>query len=154
MTYNALIYDLERVIRLILRYPQGLSILLGAVPPPASMDIVDAFPGRAFDSLGIRGGRRPQAERRVEAADRIDDTIRKAGGWGHIVSAVCQWKKENPDDWSMMAAHISWFGHGQRWISRAKLSKLAAGYGCSERTISRKRNAFPGVIADYILFYA
>jgi hypothetical protein len=153
VTPYSLIAELERVIKLILTYPQGLSILLGYVSPPSSIEIVEMFPGRVFDNLGIRGGRRPQAELRLEAADRIDDIIRRAGGWAHIIRSVRNWKAENPEDWSMMATHISWFGHAQRWISRTKLKRLADGYGCSETTIKRKRHAFPGILADYILFH-
>jgi hypothetical protein len=146
-----IVADLEYVIKLILLYPQGLSILLGQIAPPESLALVQAFPGRVFDNFGIRGRIQSQEERIIEAADRIDDIIRRAGGWGHIVASIQIWRQENPTDWSLMAAHISWVRRGQRWIGRAKLRKLAENYECSEHTITRKRRLFPGVLADYIL---
>jgi hypothetical protein len=152
LTFCALAADLERVIRLILLYPRGLSILLGAAPPPSALELISAFPARTYDSMGIHSSQRPYEEQVTELSCWMDETVRQAGGWGHIVSAVSQWRDENSEDWNLMAAHISWFGPGRKWANRAKLKKLAAGYRCSERTITRKRKHFPGVLADYILF--
>jgi hypothetical protein len=152
MAEYTLIGELERVIRMILAYPQGLSVLLGEIPAMSAMEIVEMFPDRAFDSLGIRGGRRPLAEKRVEAADRIDGIIRRAGGWPHIARSVRMWRHENLSDWNMIGEHIRSVRRNRRWVSRAKLLDIADKYRVSAKTVTRKRQLFAGMLAEYILF--
>jgi beta-galactosidase GanA len=147
-----LISELERVINLILAYPQGLSVLLGTVPPPSAMDIVLAFPSRSCDNLGIRAASLTEQERIVEAADRIENIISMAGGWEHITRTIYDWRKSNSADWSLVVDHIRHVKHsGHRWLGGAKLNKIAESYKCSERTASKKRRLFAGVLAEYIL---
>jgi hypothetical protein len=144
MTGFELIAGLERIINLMLLYPQGMSILLGLVPAPLSVEIVQAFPPKQFDHMGIKGMFIPDAERVVLDADRIDAIIKASGGWEHITRTIRQWKNENPADWALVADHISLHG--------SKLQRIADKYGISAQTVKRKRKAFAGILADYILF--
>ena len=149
---TALISDLERVIRLILLYPQGLSILLGHVSPPSPLELLAAFPPRAYESLGIHSSHMPHEERVTELSCRIDETIRKAGGWAHICQSVRDWKRMHPGDWDMMADHVRAVRPSKQWINRSALQAIADVYGVDPRTVTRKRRAFPGILAEFILF--
>ncbi|MDR1514833.1 MAG: hypothetical protein LBS45_03995 [Synergistaceae bacterium] len=152
LTGYKLLDDLERVIRLILLYPQGLSILLGYVSPPSSLELLSAFPPKAFDSLGIHCSQRPYEERITEMSAWIDDVIRQSGGWEHICQSVRDWKRMHLGDWDMMADHIRAVRPRQRWLNRTALQQLADVYRVDCRTIQRKRRAFPGILAEFILF--
>jgi hypothetical protein len=144
MTGFELIAGLERIISLMLLYPRGMSILLGLVPAPPSVEIVRAFPPKQFDHMGIKGKFIPEAERIVLDADIIDAIIEASGGWEHITRTIRQWKNENPEDWALVADHISFRG--------SKLQRIADKYGISTQTVKRKRKAFAGVLADYVLY--
>jgi hypothetical protein len=146
---------LEYVLDLLLNYPQGLSMLLGAIPLPSAMDIVLTFPARAPENLGIRNKYLrpiPEQERIVEAADRIDNIIGESGGWEHITRTIRDWAAKNNEDWSLMVDYIRHVRRsGYRWIGGAKLRRIAEVYGNSERTVRRKRRLFARELAEYIL---
>ncbi|MDR1514076.1 MAG: hypothetical protein LBS45_00140 [Synergistaceae bacterium] len=152
MTSIDLLEGLERVIRLILLYPQGLSILLGHVSPPSSLELLSAFPPKAFDSLGIHCSQRPYEERITEMSAWIDDVIRQSGGWPHICQSVRDWKRMHLGDWDMMADHIRAVRPRQRWIGKSALRVIAEAYKVDIKMILRKRRAFAGVLAEFILY--
>jgi hypothetical protein len=135
-----------------LLYPQGLSILLGRVSPPPPLDFAAAFPPEAFDGMGIRSGRRPCEERIVEAASWADGVIAQAGGWGHITRSCRDWKRMHPGDWDMIADHVRAVRPRRRWLGESALRVIARAYGVDVHTVIRKRRAFPGVLAEFILY--
>jgi hypothetical protein len=135
-----------------LLYPQGLSILLGHVSPPSALELLAAFPPKTYDSMGIHSSQRPYEERVTELSCRVDETIRKAGGWGHITQSVRDWKRMHPGDWDMMADHIRAVRPSKRLAGKPALSVIADRYGVAVRTVVRKRRAFPGELADFVLF--
>lgn len=152
MTGWDLIDELERVIRLILEYPQGLSILLGSAEVPKSSAIVQAFPPAHFDNLGIRGQFTAEAERITMAASRIDEIIKAAGGWQHITECVQDWKKGHGSDWSMVAMHISYIRSNKRSLDGPTLERIADMFGVSKKRVCKARKNFAGTLADFILF--
>jgi hypothetical protein len=147
-----LLNGLERVIRLILLYPRGLSILLGAAPPPSALELISAFPARTYDSMGIHSSQRPYEEQVTELSCWMDETVRQAGGWGHITQSVRDWKRMHPGDWDMIADHIRAVRPRQRWLNKTALQQIADLYRVDARTIQRKRRVFPAILADFILF--
>jgi hypothetical protein len=58
----------------------------------------------------------------------------------------------HPGDWDMMADHIRAVRPRQRWLSGTALQLLAETYGVDARTVQRKRRAFPGILAEFILY--
>ena len=151
MTANTLIADLERVIRLILLYPQGLSILLGHVSPPSPLELLSAFPPRAYESLGIHSSHMPHEERVTELSCWIDETIRKAGGWPHICQSVKLWRHEHLDTWHMVAEHIRNVKSRKGYAEWSALRQIALKYCVSEKTVTRRRRQLAGMLADFIL---
>ena len=151
MDMKALIDGLERVIRLTLLYPQGLAILLGHVTPPSSLELLAAFPPEAFDSMGIHSSQRPYEERVTELSCRVDETIRKAGGWAHITQGARLWRHEHPDTWNMVAEHIRNVRPRSGYAEWRALRQIALKYRVSEKTVTRRRRQFAGLLADFIL---
>jgi hypothetical protein len=142
---------LERVICLILLYPRGLSILLGAAPPPSALELILYFPPKSFDSLGIHCSQRPYEERVTEAAGWADEVIALAGGWVHITRCTLMWRAEHLDTWNMVAEHIRNVRPRQRWLEGSALAIVARKYCVSPRYVTRRRNALPGLLADCVL---
>jgi post-segregation antitoxin (ccd killing protein) len=143
MTPHDRVDELERLIRLIIAYPHGYAILLGACAPPSSGDIVRAFPMRSCDNLGIRGEAIPEAERMAMAESRIDEIIREAGGWEIITKSTRQWRDENREDWAIVTGYRR---------KKGALKRSAERFAYSRSTICRKRRLFPGQLADFVLF--
>jgi hypothetical protein len=148
---QALLHGLERVIRLMLLYPQGLSILLGHVPPPSSLVLLSAFPPKAFDSMGIHSSRRPYEERVTEMSAWIDDVIRQSGGWGHICHCVRLWQHEHPGTWNMVAEHIRNVRPRSGRSEERALRQIADKYCVSVKTVTRRRRQFAGLLAASVL---
>jgi hypothetical protein len=147
-----LLDGLERVIRLVLLYPQGLSILLGHVPPPPSLELLSASPAKSFDSMGIHASLRPYEERITELSSWIDGVVRQSGGWAHINQSVRDWKRMHPGDWDMVADHIRAVRPRRKWLGKPDLRLIADTYRVDTKTILRKRRAFPGILAEFILY--
>jgi hypothetical protein len=146
-----LLNDLERVIRLMLLYPQGLSILLGHVSPPSSLELLSAFPAKSFDSMGIHAGRQPYEERVTELSSWIDDVIRQSGGWGHINQSVRLWQHEHKETWNMVAEHIRNVKSRRGYAEERALRQIANKYCVSVKTVTRRRRQFAGLLAGSIL---
>jgi hypothetical protein len=90
----------------------------------------------------------PEAEIYAMAASRIDEIVRKAGGWKNITAAIRQWRNENAEDWDIVTDYISIIGARKR----GRIKRLVNKYGYSERTIQRKHKHFAGRLAEYISF--
>jgi hypothetical protein len=152
LTARDLLDGLERVIRLILGYPQGLSVLLGHVEPPSALELLSVFPPKAYDRLGIRCAARPYEERVVEMSAWIDEVIGRSGGWEHIAQCVRDWKRMHPGDWDMMADHVRAVRPRRKWQGKSALRAIADAYRVDIRTVIRKYRAFPGILAEFILY--
>jgi hypothetical protein len=151
LTGHQLIDDLERVLKLILAYPQGLSILLGRVSPPLSLSLLSAFPARTYDSMGIHSSQRPYEERLTEMSAWVDGVIEQAGGWEHITRCVRLWRNEHRDTWNMVAEHMRNVAPRSGFAEARALRQIADKYGVSERTVSRRRRLFARLLAGSVL---
>jgi hypothetical protein len=111
-----------------------------------------AFPPKAYDSLGIHCSHRPWEERIAEQSDLLDRAVAESGGWRHIVRSCQDWKRMHPGDWDMMADCVRHVRPRGRWRGKSPLRVIADRYGVAANTVMRKRRAFPGALADFILF--
>jgi hypothetical protein len=148
---------LRAVIELLARtHPAGLRVLLGEYEPPSAEEIRDmlgATRGGVGADIRVDGGKRlPEAVRLLETAEIFNRFVDAAGGWGHITRMAREWAGKNSGDWALMVDHARDIRHtGHRWLGGAKLRRIADAYGCSGRTVTKKRRLFAAELAEYIL---
>ncbi|MDR0648419.1 MAG: hypothetical protein LBF92_03725, partial [Synergistaceae bacterium] len=127
------------------------SILLGHASPPSALELLAAFPPETFDSMGIHSSQRPYEERVTELSCRVDETIRRAGGWPHICQSVRLWRHEHPDTWNMVAEHIRNVRPRSGYAEWRALRQIALKYRVSGKTVTRRRRQLASLLADSVL---
>lgn len=160
MSGYGLIEQLTAVIKYLIYYPQGLSMLLGTVPPPSCEDI-EAMLETArpvdeptFDAAGYPlhvDGNGPvlfEADRLVDSEDRWNRIIARVGGWRHICSVVNDWKKCYPSAWALIVDDIRMERSRVDYVTLATIAKRhGVSYDWAYKTIQE----FPQRLATYVL---
>ena len=160
MAGYGLIEQLTSVIRLIMDYPQGLSILMGTVPPPSGADICGLLEtvrppsGPVLDRHGfpLRPGGGPdfvpEADRMIDSAERFNRIIARAGGWGHINYVVRDWAKIYLKAWGVVVDHVRW---AKSRIDSVTVGTLADAHELSRNTVYRIIQNFPQELATAVI---
>jgi hypothetical protein len=157
-----LIAQLTSAIRLVTEYPQGLSMLLGTVPPPGCeeigemLDCVRCPSEPTLDPAGypirVCGGRVfIEADTRIDNAEIFDRVIERAGGWAHINKVVAEWRKHYPRKWAIVADYVTWVKGNFKNIDGSQLDYVANRYGVGRNTVSKEAQCFPQRMATAIL---
>jgi hypothetical protein len=109
-----LVGQLASAIRLLADYPQGLSMLLGSVPPPSCAQICEMLEtarqpeAPTLDPAGfamrVSGGAATPlpADRRIDSEDRFNRVIERAGGWPHVNEVARGWAKRYARAWGVI----------------------------------------------------
>ena len=149
---------LERVTNLIdiliSCHPQGFSVLLGDVEPPDSKMIHEMMSaGRVpmpDDFKPTTPSYETEAERIVYDREYFDESVRLAGGWGHINIVAKEFKKAETLVWSVVVDHTKFV---KKTLSRygSKLDHVAWKYKIAPNTVMRYRREFPRNLAEMIL---
>jgi hypothetical protein len=148
--------QLEAIIRMLVAAPNGLSFLLGRMPPPTTGQINEMIlmyspPG---DDLGTRvegGLMTPQAERLIYTEETFSAAVEKAGGWPHIHGVSREHMKIYPNTWSIIMGHVRWVRTKITRADGSSLSKVADANGVSVETVRNVIRSFPLELAHAIL---
>jgi hypothetical protein len=157
-----LIEQLTSAIRLVTEYPQGLSMLLGAVPPPGCDEICEMLEsvrrpcGPTLDPAGlplrVDGGRAfVEADARLDGAAVFDRVIGRAGGWKKINTVTQGWAGNYPKHWRIVADHAAWIHSSPGRLDGRVLQKIAVKNRVCESAVSRTVNLFPQRLATAVL---
>ena len=148
--------QLASIIRMLMQYPRGLSILLGREAPPSTSkeinDMIVSFTPAPEPIGRVDGGQSiPLAERLIYTEETFRRVISECGGWKHIAGVVCGWMRMYPNNWAIIKDHVAWVEAASSRIDGSILDKLAKYHGCSTDTINRMVNKFPIELAEAIL---
>lgn len=155
-----LIEQLTAIIKYLMDYPQGLSMLLGIVPPPSCEDI-EAMLGTArraseptLDPAGnplrVDGGGAAsfEADRRIDGEERWNRIIERAGGWKHIYYVTRDWKKCYPARWAFIMDCVR---TERSRVDGVTFEALIKRHGMGRDWAYRAIQEFPQRLAAYIL---
>jgi hypothetical protein len=157
-----LIVQLTSAIRLIAEYPQGLSMLLGTVPPPGCEEINEMldtvrYPQEpTLDPSGypVRvdgGGDFIEPEAWIDNAAMFDRIIERAGGWKKINTVTLGWSRLYPKYWRIVIDRAAWMASCPGRLDGRVLKKIADKNRVSESTVSKTMSLFPRRLATAIL---
>jgi hypothetical protein len=162
MSGYGLIEQLTCVIRLVTEYPQGLSMLLGSVPPPGCeavnemLESVRHSPEPTLDPAGnilrVGGGKDYiAAESMVDSEERFNRIIERAGGWEKINEVTREWKKFFPVRWAILVDYGAWVKNSVGNLDGSVLDKVARKNAVGRETVKRVAQLFPQTLAIAIL---
>ena len=139
---------------LITCHPRGFGVLLGENEPPESCEIHAMLnAGRVHMPDDFKPATRvntTEAELIVFDREYFDESVRLAGGWPHINSAVQDFKQADKRYWGIVVDYVKFVSNpASRYLS--KLNFVADRYGVSSRTVTRYRREFPGKLAYVIM---
>jgi hypothetical protein len=157
-----LVEQLTSAIRLVTEYPQGLSMLLGAVPPPGCDEICEMLEsvrrpcGPTLDPAGrpvrVGGGRDlAEADARLDSAGMFDRVIERAGGWKKINTVTRGWAGNYPKYWRIVADHAAWMHSSPGRLDGRVLKKIADRNMVCESVVSKTVSLFPQRLATAVL---
>jgi hypothetical protein len=156
---HELIRQVTAIIRLVRDYPQGLSILLGTVPPPTSEDICEMLNSvrpplePALDAEGnplrVDGGSDfIEADMMLDTAEMFNSIVERAGGWPHINEVVREWKEKYPKSWAVMVDYVCW---PESRVDGVSLASIADAQGLSRNIVPKIIQTFAQRIATAVL---
>lgn len=136
-------------------HPQGFSVLLGEVEPPTSREIhVMRQAQRSEDERPDVKNASPnatvEAERIVWDAEAVEDTVKRAYGWRHIVEVCRGYKEANPKLWVVVVDHARFVGNSVSRVG-SQLGYVAIRHGLAPDTVTRYRREFSVRLARAIL---
>lgn len=155
-----LIEQLTAVVKYLMDYPQGLSMLLGRVPPPSCEDIeamietarraAEKTLDKAGNPMRVDGGAPEvsEADRLLDSEDRWNRIIERAGGWEHIYEVVRDWKKCYPARWAFIADCIR---TERSRVDGVCFDSIIQRHGVGRDWAYRTIQEFPQRLATYIL---
>lgn len=136
----------------------GLNILLGTLPPLSACDFYEMKrgAGNTLEDLGTRitgGSGANLAEIAIETSQREEQIISDAGGWGKIIAAVREYRREQPRNWQFFYEHSLYVRpggviHNGDGGASAELQRKFG--GISARTMRRRRNRILRAIANRV----
>lgn len=149
--------DLIWLIELFLeRHSGGLYILLGTVPLPDSAEIAEMIHNCSSVDLGVRvqGGESvPEAQRIVEAVDRVYRAIALAGGIERINKVFCEFKHDAPSDFALLRDHTAHVKLGRPFrTSRYCAATVADRWHMHPDTLRKARNFIIARIAQRLCY--
>lgn len=160
MSGYGLIEQLTAVVKFLMDYPQGLSMLLGRVPPPSCEDIEamieTARPASeqtldlAGNPLRVDGGGTAsfEADRRIDGEERWNRIIERAGGWEHIYTVTRDWTRCYPSSWAVIVDHVR---TARSRVDFVTMEAIAKRHGVSHDWVCKTVQEFPQRLATYIL---
>jgi len=162
MSRYRLAEKLTSIIRLLVDYPQGLSILLGGAPPLSCDEINEMFEtirppceptlDQAGCFLRVDGGAdHIEADMMIDSADSFNRVIGCSGGWAHINAVTRGWKAHYPLRWGILVDYVVWAGRGASRIDGSQVKKVAGKFHVSHTTVVQTAQEFPRRIATAIL---
>jgi hypothetical protein len=154
-----LIRQLTSVIRIVRDYSQGLSILLGTVPPPTSEQICEMLNTARIPSeptldaegnlLRVDGGCDfIEADVMLDSADMFNSVIERAGGWPHINEVVREWKERYSKSWVVIVDYVCW---PESRVDGVSLESMAGAHELSKNSAYKVIQSFPQRIATAVL---
>ena len=155
-----LIKQLAAVVKYLMDYPQGLSMLLGRVPPPSCEDIEamieTARPvseqtlDKAGNPMRVDGGAPEvsEADRLLDSEDRWNRIIERAGGWEHIYAVTRDWTRCYPSSWAVIVDHVR---TARSRVDFVTVEAIAKRHGVSHDWVCKTVQEFPHRLATYIL---
>jgi hypothetical protein len=144
-------------------YPQGLSILLGTVPPPTieeiseMLDMVRQPTEPTLDPAGnflrVDGGSDfIEADAMLDNADRFNRVVERSGGWEKINEVMRGWVELYPSRWTILVDYVVWVRNRAGNLDGSILYKIAAKHSVSHDTVSRIGQTFPQMLATAIMY--
>lgn len=161
MSGARLIIQLTCVIRLMLEYPQGLSMLIGTVDGPACEDIAEMIEtirepremltDPAGRPLSVAGGKRAlPPDCMIDNEERFNRIVRRVGGWGHVHAVTRDWRRQYPVSWAVIIDYARWSPEKSR-IDNVTLDDIADRHKMSRATFYRIIRRFPQELATAIM---
>lgn len=160
MSGCGLIEQLAAVVKYLMDYPQGLSVLLGTVPPPSCEAIAEMLESARpvsepiLDPKGnlmrVDGGEAVVAEAdwRIDSEERWNLIIERAGGWEHIYAVMRDWKKCYPARWKFIMDYIR---TERSRVDGVSFDSLIQRHGVGRDWAYKVIQEFPQRLATYIL---
>lgn len=161
MSGYGLIEQLTAVIKYLMDYPQGLSMLLGRVPPPSCEDIeamietarraAEQTLDKAGDPMRVDGGAPEvsEADRLLDSEDRWNRIIERAGGWEHIYEVVEGWRTRYPTLWKTI---IEYKRYSKSRFDDISYRTIADELGINRDVVKKTIKDFPQRLATAILY--
>jgi hypothetical protein len=156
-----LIEQLTALIKLLVDYPQGLSMLLGSVPPPSCEDInamletsrpvYDPTLDPAGMPLRVDGGAPEvsEADRMIDSEERFNRIVERAGGWEHVNEVTRDRMRMYPVEWQVVKDNARW---GPSRVDGVSLERLAELNGLCRDTAHRMIHDYPQRLATSVLY--
>ena len=161
MTGQSLILKLASIIKLLMDYPGGLSMLLGITPPPSCAAIEEMFESVRYNpeqTLGldgfpmrVSGGnviKEFDGDIRINNEERFNSVIASCGGWEHVNNVMREWVERYPRAWSVIIDHLCW---SKSRVDNMNLDAIAEKNQLSRNSVNRILNDFPQELATAIL---
>ncbi|MDR3280959.1 MAG: hypothetical protein LBT23_10635 [Synergistaceae bacterium] len=160
MSRYGLIEQLTSIILLLRDYPQGLSILLGSLPPPTCEDISEIIetvrrsPEPTLDPSGqplrVDGGfDYIEADALIDCEERFNRIVESSGGWEHINEVTRGWAKKYKKEWSVIADYVRW---PKSKIDGISLIQLASEHQISRTSVYAIIEDFPQNLSVAIMY--
>lgn len=147
----ALLRALKEVIRLLLDYPQGLSVLIGSVDPPDAVELYSIWQmlRSSNDNTRVKTSRGAQAaDIMIDKAESFNIVVNNSGGWEHINAITQEYRKRYATTWQIITRAVSLPASR---IDGATYDEIAENSGVSRGTVLKVIGRFPYDLAAAIL---
>lgn len=160
MTGQTLVLKLTSIIRLLMDYPGGLSMLLGTAEPPSCVAINEIFesvrpcPEQTLGTDGfpmrVSGGGVGEfdGDRIINNEERFAAVIAQCGGWKHVNAITQEYKERYPVAWSVVIEYVCW---PKSRVDKADYETISERCGVSRPTVSRIISNFAQELATVII---
>lgn len=152
--YPALERVMELIELLIVCHPQGFGVLLGNVSPPDSLLVHAMMNARReplpSDFKATARNLESESERIIFDFEYFENSVKLAGGWGHINAVTKEFKSSDKRHWGVVKDYVKFVSNA---VSRyqSKLSYVAKKHKISPRTVTRYRKEFAYNLAKMLL---